>query len=142
MACEKHLEACESLKMNAMELGFSSEYIADLLDRWGSEVLATVIELARNGLSTDFIVETLKKFGPFFLELFVDFINRKKSLGYGACEMSPCAAKEMNEVVFALMLEKGMPKLAEAFLPDLWEKLKPVLTELLTRLLLGGFKNR
>lgn len=139
MTCQHHVEKCEMLKVSAVELGFTSDYVADLLERWGSDVLATAVELARNGLSTEFVIETLKKFGPFFLELFADLLNRKKSVGLSE-EVTPCVMKSMDEVMFGLMVEKAVPKLAGTFLPDLWKSLQPILLELLTKLLLQNMK--
>ena len=68
----------EVMKENALNMGASTEFIADCLNKYGPEVLSTVTEGLRNGFSFAFILESFRLFGPFVLDFFISLMSKNK----------------------------------------------------------------
>jgi hypothetical protein len=68
----------EDMKVEAINMGASTEFIADCLNKYGPEVLSTVTEGLRNGFSFAFILECFRLFGPFVLDFFISLLSKNK----------------------------------------------------------------
>jgi len=68
----------EVMKESALNMGASTEFIADCLNKYGPEVLSTVTEGLRNGFSFAFILESFRLFGPFVLDFFISLMSKNK----------------------------------------------------------------
>ena len=68
----------EGMKTEAVNMGASTEFIADCLNKYGPEVLSTVTEGLRNGFSFAFILECFRLFGPFVLDFFISLMSKNK----------------------------------------------------------------
>lgn len=68
----------EGMKTEAVNMGASTEFIADCLNKYGPEVLSTVTEGLRNGFSFAFILESFRLFGPFVLDFFISLMSKNK----------------------------------------------------------------
>jgi hypothetical protein len=84
--CKRRKIMAEDLKVAATGLGLDANTIADILEKYGPEVLAMVVELLRNGFSTTFIME-LVQLGPDVLQIIVNLFNSSVMKKYSA--MSP-----------------------------------------------------
>jgi len=116
----------EELKSSAVGFGFDAGWISELLEKWGQDVLAIVIEAARNGLSVVLIVEIMNKLGPAILELIVELLNRNKMTGFGVTsegELIPGPVIEGIDGPFIdMIIEKYLPVIIEKYLPLIFEK--------------------
>ena len=136
MAC-CGLEKREALKVSAMELGFDGDWIADVLETWGDEILSAVVDIARNGISVDFIVETLRKFGPLLLDFVSGLLNRRTSMGLTGEVVPGAVAQGINSAFLDTLVEKFMPQILEKILPELLDKFGSKIFEFLTKWLLN-----
>ncbi len=68
----------EGMKTEAVNMGASTEFIADCLNKYGPEVLSTVTEGLRNGFSFAFVLESFRLFGPFVLDFFISLMSKNK----------------------------------------------------------------
>lgn len=115
-------EKREALKSSAMELGFDGDWVADVLEKWGDELLGIIVEIARNGISVDFIIETLRKFGPFLLELLANVLNRRSMVGLTGEVVPGPVLEGVNGAFLDSVIERFLPQILERILPNLLEQ--------------------
>lgn len=108
----------EEFKTSAINFGFDEKWIVEILEKYGSEVVAIIVEAARNGFSIALIQEIINKLGPLFLELIVDFTNKKNMTG----EIIPGPVVEGKDAFIDLIVEKYLPTIIQNYLPMLFEK--------------------
>jgi len=133
----------EELKMNAVNFGFDASWVADILDKWGAELLALAIEAARNGFSVGMIVELINKLGPALLELMVELLNRKKMMMSMAAdgEVVPGPVVEGIDGAFLdIIIEKYLPMIIEKYLPLILEKYGSDLIKTLIKIFLDSLQ--
>lgn len=131
------------LKISADNFGFDAGWIADVLEKWGDETLALIIEAARSGLSIAWIVEVVNLFGPVLLEFVVELLNKWKMaaapMGFAVGEsvVTPGPVVEgVNSAFIDLIIEKYLPVIIEKYLPIILEKYGPQLIQFLVELFL------
>lgn len=121
----------DEMKMSAANFGFDVNWIADILAKYGEDVLTLVIEAARNGLSVAFIVEILKKFGPTLLQFIVDvFSHHQSSLRMrGMAGAGDVLTGDIIEGIDAsfldVIIQKYLPVILEKYLPTIWTQFGP-----------------
>lgn len=114
MACCNHVEkmaALEDLKNSALSFGFDMAWITELINKYGDDVLNLVLEGVRTGLTKEFIIEVLGKFGPIVLELLVNLVNNWK-LVQG---VAPVEQLNFDSQFFQVLVEKYLPMLFEKY---------------------------
>jgi hypothetical protein len=120
--CKKTLneEQIQAQSLEAQSLGFSPELAADVLAKYGPQVLAVVIAGVKNGLSLSFTMECLKLFGPAILDFMTTlFTKSKEQVVAQSLDASP-------EDAVAQALAKGsVEALPPAVVNILLEKLLP-----------------
>jgi hypothetical protein len=123
----------EVMKEDALNMGASTEFIADCLNKYGPEVLSTVTEGLRNGFSFAFIIESFRLFGPFVLDFFISMISRKKMVAnmveaesiksFGATVMGKREIEDMiNDKNIDLMSATMIQVMLEKVIPYVFEK--------------------
>lgn len=65
----------EELKLTAENYGVSPEFSAEILTKYGPDVLAVTIKALQSGFSWSFILEIFKRFGPVVLEFFLNLFT-------------------------------------------------------------------
>jgi hypothetical protein len=139
MACK-----VEQLKLSATNFGFDAGWVADVLEKYGPEVLAWAIELARNGLSVTFIVEVVQQFGPVLLQLLVDWLNKKNMAKAAFAAEGVVVNGDVIEGVDAsfidLIVEKYLPLIIQKYLPMIMEKYGPQLIQMLVDMFLKSLQ--
>lgn len=118
------VDQVNDLKASAQNFGFDGGVVADVLEKFGPEVLALVVEAARSGFSVQWIMDTLYKFGPAVLQFFRDMWNSN----------AMAAAAQGEGVVLTGELVEGfdanfLQVLLEKFLPVLLDKFGPKIIE-------------
>ncbi len=138
----------EELKEHAINLGFDSDFVTDVLSKYGPEILALIIEAARNGFTVDFIKEIMSKLGPILLELMVEIINRQKMEGFAADPMGFNAGVVIDGPIVEgvegpfidILVEKYLPKIIQKYLPLILEKYGDKLIQMLIELFLKNLQ--
>ena len=74
------VEQIDTLKASAANFGFDGGAIADILEKFGPDVLALVIEAARSGFSIPWIMEVINKFGPTVLQFLADLFHKNAAM--------------------------------------------------------------
>lgn len=128
----------EELKASANNFGFDASWIADILQKYGDDILPLVIEAARNGLSIYLIAETLQKFGPKVLDFLVSLLNahnmnRKMGSAPGSF------IEDVNSTV-DVVIEKYLPMIIEKYLPIIIGKYGPQLVQLIVELVMKSLQ--
>ena len=66
--------------MNAAEnSGLSPDFVAEVLSRYGPEVLSVCIEALKNGFSVGFVIELVRLFGPVVLDFVLSLFKRSNT---------------------------------------------------------------
>lgn len=116
-------EQVESLKFSAQDLGATDSWIADILQTYGANALASAIEFLRNGASPTFIWSTLQLFGPAVLGFLIDVYNesRKKirTLSADGKFEDQRVFGSLSGAIISLILIKVMPVLIEKYGPQI-----------------------
>ena len=129
--------ANDELKMSAVNFGFDAGWIADILQKYGGNVLTLAIEAARNGFSVAFIVEVLQKFGPTLLQFIVDvFARHQTSLrmrgmtGTGDV-LTGDVVEGIDTAFLDVIIQKYLPVIIEKYLPTIFAQFGPMIMEFL-----------
>lgn len=113
------VEEVEELKLSAQSFGFENAWVADVLEKWGDDVLSLTVEAARNGFSVSFVMDVLNRFGPSVLELLFDLWNRKTMAANMAFvegeRVNPVVIEGMDSTLLQLLLEKFLPVIIDKY---------------------------
>ena len=119
-----HYSAAEAkqLEETAYNFGFSTDFIAECLSRYGPEVLAVAIEGLKNGFSMGFVIEMVRLFGPVVLDFVLSIFksgnkSMNLSMAQGVAPSDKNLAEFLNEkdaanfgpILMKLMVEKIIP---------------------------------
>lgn len=123
----------EGLKFTAQNLGASDQWIADVLQRYGSFALANAVEFLRNGFSPNFIWDMLKFFGPVILGFLIDLYRYSKGterslLPNGKFEDRKIFGS-LSGTLIALILIKVMPVIISKYGPSILEAIRKSLVD-------------
>lgn len=112
----------EELKNSAENFGFSADFIAECLSKYGPEVLAVAIEGLKNGFSMGFVIEMVRLFGPVVLDFVLSIFKMGNksfhaSLTDGVNPDGKTLAEFLNEkdaaafgpILMKLLVEKIIP---------------------------------
>ncbi len=126
----------DTMKMSATNFGFDPAWIAQVLAKYGPDVLSIVLEAARNGLSVGLIMEVLQKFGPHALDLLISILNHKNLKRIGADIVDGPVVTGDNVLTPAdstfidIIIQKYLPILIQQYLPIIIQKYGPQLLQL------------
>lgn len=95
-----------SMQNDALSVGFDAEWVADILEKYGPQVLEWAIEIVRNGVTAVVVRELLVKFGPLLLEFLFNIFGVKNGW-LSVTEVSN------DEVVLAAASDTWLSKLVE-----------------------------
>jgi len=131
----------EELKLSASNFGFDATWVADVLSKYGDQVLALAIEAARNGFSVSFVVEVLTKFGPTFLGFLVSLIAKKNSMNFAATnDVLTGDIVGIDSSVIEVLIEKYLPQIIEKYLPVIIEKYSGQIMQFVIQMILNAIK--
>ena len=114
------VEQVETLKLSAQNFGFDTNWIAELISKYGADILALVVEAARNGFSIALVVEIMSKFGPDLLQFVLDLFNTKKMEAVKFGEVFPPTDGSMP--LPGGMMDSILINLVQKYLPIIMEK--------------------
>jgi hypothetical protein len=122
------VDQIEGLKFSALDLGASDQWIADILQRYGSFALANAVEFLRNGFSPNFVWDMLKFFGPvifgFLIDLFVSSNSEKRNLLPNGRFEDKKIFGSISGTLIALILIKVMPVIFEKYGPAVLDAIR------------------
>jgi hypothetical protein len=128
----------EELKLSAANFGFDANWIADVLQKFGPDVLAVAVEAARNGFSVSLVVEILQKFGPQVLDFLVSLLSKKSM---AMAEVIPGTVVTGDKVFSVdpnfidVIISKYLPELLNTVLPQIMAQFGPQILQLITNLI-------
>jgi hypothetical protein len=131
----------DEMKVGALSFGFNIDWVTQIMDTYGPEILNLVLEASRNGISKDFIMEVLGRFGPILLGLLVDLLQQRK-MKFAAMDGAVIDGTMVGEEVgfMMLLLERFLPQLVEKYLPMLMETYGDKIVQMLMELILNSVK--
>lgn len=127
----------EELKLSAVNFGFDSQWIADLLEKYGQDGLSLAIEAARNGFSTQLITEIMQKFGPDLIQFLLNLQNNHKSMGMS---MAPNAKGFLGLDSYGVLLDTVQQQFGSGLLQKLLQQYGPQVAQILIQVLLANMK--
>jgi len=116
--CNKEMKAAhhEELKASCASFGFDVTWITDLVAKYGSDVLALVVEGVRGGFSKEFVTDVLDKFGPVVLELLVGLMNKRNmNRGVAGDVVVADQVGEIDASLLQVLLEKYLPMIIDKY---------------------------
>lgn len=123
----------EGLKFTAQNLGATDQWIADVLQRYGSFALANAVEFLRNGFSPNFIWDMLKFFGPVILGFLIDLYSYSKSTKRSLLPNGKFQDRKifgsLSGTLIALILIKVMPVIISKYGPAILEAIRKSLVD-------------
>lgn len=123
MACCREkaaMQASQDLQQSAANFGFDPAWIADVVEKYGPEVLAVVVEAARGGFSIQLIQDVMQKLGPLVLELLVNLLNKQKmARSFTGDEQMGDQVMSIDIGLIEVLVQKYLPLLLEKFGPQL-----------------------
>lgn len=133
------VEQIETLKVSAQNMGFDGDTVANVLEKFGPDVLSLLVEAARSGFNVAWIVDTIAKFGPTVLQFFVDLWHKNAAFA------APMGMEGTGVVLPDSVMVEGMDAnllqtLLEKFLPIILEKYGPQLIQMLMDAILNAIK--
>ena len=126
----------EQLKASAVGFGFDPEWVAQILEQWGPDVLAVVVEAARQGLSVTTVVDILTKLGPKLLDLLISVLNKMKMMGVAGDVVGGDVVQGVDSAVVDVLVEKWLPVIIQKYLPMIIDKYGPQLIQFVIDFLL------
>jgi len=114
------MASIDVMKASASNFGFDSEWVKEILIKYGPSILALAVEAARNGFSVNFIVEVLGKFGPTVLQLLLKIFNNNKTTK---------GLQSIDSSVIDVILEQYFPLIIEKYLPTIWAQFGPMIVQ-------------
>ena len=138
---EQHVndDQVQALSTEVQQMGMAPTEVADLLSRYGPEVLSVVVQALKNGFSMPFVLELLRLFGPLALDFAISLFTAKKSFSAQSEANDPFGElnkilqndPEVNKVLEGSQLGALTPQLVsvlvEKLLPYLVKKYGPQL---------------
>jgi len=116
----------------AQSLGFDSGYMAEILNRYGPEVLSTVVTALKSGFSPAFVMELVRLFGPVVVDFLISLmtttkkkVEEEKKLGLVPAEQSVSDYLTKNgmeglmPLIMDLLLEKVLPVVLQEYGPQI-----------------------
>jgi hypothetical protein len=125
--------ANEELKLSASNFGFDPSWIADILQKYGADVLALAIEAARNGFSVAFVVEVLQKFGPALLQFILDVFShhqaslRMRNITGSGDVVTGDVIEGIDTSFLDVIIQKYLPIIIQKYLPAIWTQFGPAI---------------
>ena len=122
------VDQVEGLKFSAQNLGATDEWIANILQQYGSFALSNAVEFLRNGFSPNFVWDMLKFFGPvifgFLIDLFVSSNSEKRSLLPNGKFEDKKVFGSISVTLITLILIKVMPVIFEKYGPAILDAIR------------------
>lgn len=120
MPCCKHAEKLSaenvvSLKESAVGFGFDVNWVADLVQQYGDDVLGVVVEAMRSGFSVAFVVEIVQKFGPVMLEFLLNLLNKQKLLAASGEVVVADEVGILDASIIETLLQRYLPVILEKY---------------------------
>ena len=114
------VEQVDTLKTSAQNLGFDPSWIADIVAKYGPDVLSVIVELARNGITVATITDLLTKFGPEILQLLLSILHVKNMRGETGDVFPPDPTQLPSSAIDSILIA-----LIQQYLPILIQKYGP-----------------
>lgn len=126
MSCEEK-KCCKEVEANMVGMGFDPTEVIDFVTKYGQDILTVISDGIQMGLSKEFLVEILTKFGPLVLEWLIDLLNKKdQGTGVDATLSNAMLSGSISDVILDKLLDK-----LQDMLPELIEKYTPVVVNAL-----------
>jgi hypothetical protein len=120
--CTGACNSTEDVQLEAQSFGLPTEQAAEILTKYGPQVLSVIVAGLKNGLSLSFLMESLKLFGPLIVEFLTNlFAETKKEVDK---EVSKGLIAQ-DTTVADLLSKGGVDGLPPAVANILLEKLLP-----------------
>lgn len=115
MACCKMVEEA---KVGITSFGVDSNWVLDVISKWGEDVLVFVEQAFKSGFSKEWILEVLLKFGPAMFKWLIGLFSSNKGIG----------GQMTEEMIDMSLIETLIAK----YLPIFVEKYVPILAKMLS----------
>ncbi len=69
------------VQSDAVAMGMAPTDVADIISKYGPDVMSTMVEGLKSGFSVPFILELFRLFGPLFLDFAISLFTEKKKMG-------------------------------------------------------------
>lgn len=134
----------EELKASAENFGFDPNWIAELLAKYGSDVVACVVEAVRQGFSKEFVVEVISKLGPPVLQLLILLLNQPKMMRSAQADQTsgdliPAIGTDIN--ILVVLVQQYLPNLLNTYMPIIVQQYGPEITQFIVNTIVSVLEN-
>jgi hypothetical protein len=118
------------MKSSAENFGFDPTWITDILQKYGQEVLALIVEAARNGFSVSFVMEVIQKFGPALLQFILDLFNHRQTMAETSGDvLTGDVVEGIDAGILDVIIQKYLPIIIQKYLPAIWTQFGPIIMQ-------------
>jgi hypothetical protein len=112
MSCCKKLQNLEARKVSDMQsatdFGFDPQWVADMVAKYGDDVLPLILEAMRLGFTKEFVMDTVSKLGPVLLDIIVTLKNKQRMMASGDVAVD---AGSISVTLVEILLNKFGPEI-------------------------------
>ena len=69
------------LQTDAVQMGMAPSDVAEIVSKYGPDVMSVIVEALKGGFSVPFVLELFRLFGPIFLDFAISLFSEKKKMG-------------------------------------------------------------
>lgn len=115
------------IQSDAIALGMAPPEVADILSKYGPDVMSTIVEGLKSGFSVPFILELFRLFGPLFLDFAISLFMEKKKMGMTESDeeleleglLKGSAVQGLPEQLVKTLFTKLLPYVIKKYGPDM-----------------------
>ena len=115
------------LKADAIQLGMAPTDVADIITKYGPDVMSVIVEALKSGFSVSFVLELFRLFGPIFLDFVISLFSEKKKLGMAESDeeaelenlLKGSPVQGLSEELVKVLFTKLLPYVIKKYGPDM-----------------------
>lgn len=115
----------DNMKMGIIGMGANSQEVADILQKYGPDVLSTVTEALRNGFSIPFIVETFRLLGPYVLDFMISVVSKNRMVATLTEQQQVGFGNVEKDLIESMIRDSEVDRMSASLLKVVVEKLIP-----------------
>jgi len=115
------------VQTDAIAMGMAPPEVAEIISKYGPDVMSTIVEGLKSGFSVTFILELFRLFGPLFLDFAISLFTEKKKMGMAESDeetelenlLKGSPVQGLPEELVKVLFTKLLPYVIKKYGPDM-----------------------
>lgn len=121
------MEEQTQVQNDAVAMGMAPTDVAEIISKYGPDVMSTIVEGLKSGFSVPFILELFRLFGPLFLDFAISLFTEKKKMGMAEADeeaeleklLKGSPVQGLPEELVKVLFTKLLPYVIKKYGPDM-----------------------